>query len=89
MASEVRAAYGYLLGGNRRFPVAVADDAGVHLLGFDTQVGPFEELSRSWADMLPDQREGILSGLEWEPIEPKHPLIQLGDTLLDWSDDDE
>lgn len=88
-ASTHRKAYGYLRnGGPHGLPVAIAMDAGVELIVIDTNLGPILELRKSWAELLPAEREQIENGLDWEPVDPKHPLIQLGDAITDWSDDD-
>ena len=90
-ASKHREAYGFPKGdGNlpRFIPTALGRDGGVELLNLDSQTGFVQEVKKSWAELLPHEREAIM-GLDWEPIDPKHPLIQLAETLTDWTDDDE
>lgn len=90
-ASKHREAYGFPKdnnGGSRFIPTALGRDGGVELLSFDSQTGFIQEVKKSWAELLPHEREAVMD-LDWEPIDPKHPLIQLAETLTDWSDDDE
>ena len=63
--------------------VAKADDAGVRIVISQMQMG---EIEKSWLDLLPDERQ-LLFDLKWEPVEPKHPLIQLAEALDDWTED--
>ena len=84
-ASEVREAVGRLRDASELSATVVwASDRGVTILS------PLSETEEtySWIDLLPGHRE-MLGRADWEPVEPKNPLIQLAETLTDWVNEED
>ena len=45
-----------------------------------------EEKVTAWHDVLPNKRRSLLDSEDWEPVDPKDPLIVLAEAMDDWRD---
>lgn len=81
-ASKIRKARALIFGASSDRPITVvADDNGVI---YTTTGGHCIE--KSWIDVTIEDRLMLQSAV-WVPTKSKHPLVQLADTLTDWTDD--